>query len=1821
MKGIINRRFKILRSLGAGGMGEVFFVEDQAQQRRFALKILTPETTPETENALVEFQLLSRLDHPNLVKVYECGVVRSGPRRLHKRLFFTMDALEGHHLGEWPQAEDPEHRAEQLQSLTRDAIQGLCSIHRLGIIHGDLKCENIYLTQEGQVKLLDFGLAASTLSQNLKDIPAAKENQRLSGSVGYWAPELIRGGSRDVRSDLYALGVTLYRLASGRFPDIQHPIPLADQCPWLPASWTATVEALLSPEPNDRPGDALAAAKLFGYESESFESSTHHLQGPLIGRREEHQSIVDHVSQNPASTTWVTGQPGLGKTRLCDEVATSLRLRGYSVCTLERPGQEAYAAVKPLFRMLALAQGPNFEAPDFINNLLNTDVPSNKTASNPTRFGGPNQAHSKLIFFDQLSAFVLDCCKQRSLVILVDHCSEIDFASREWLAYVLRAGRIAKSGLHGIFAGVKKDPDLAVEALHIELEPLSFEESTDLALALTGDASRSKKLAEQSAGFPDALVLLASNALSEVGARHRLPLEDLSEMARSCLLSAVLLARPLILAELSACHPGGEQEIVEAVGQLLEKGLLRRHGGAGGASYTLRLPVLGDAVIEQFDESVVRQQRQRLFDNLSKSNAGPNELARLALKVLPTNLVELCRQAAGRSLEVHAFEEAEQVLKACLEKVKSSTNRWDLQSDLLDVYLRSGELEKAEAVAASLLAMEPVGFDRALVLKKLAEVLRSKGEQSKAASIVDQGLEHLEAHQKLADGRALTAQLHLLGSRLKASAGDFERAAEYCQNARQALRREEQEGPLGLRIDIEQSNNEVLTLDRKFYPEAGRRLKNALKTFEEKGDRDGTAMALKALGLHAFYIEDGLAAERYYLKAMDYTGPAGPNALGLLNNLAMIAQRWGDPSIAEWRLQECLTAAERMGIRSVVCRAYTNLGRLRREQGDIRGSIQALQRAAEQALQAEEPIIESAALSELGALYLKENCVKKALSAFRQARQRRLEMGDPARVAHSEVELGLLWEESGDIEAAIEHYRVALALHAARNEEEEAALIAERLLACGRRPGGTAALMTSARTDKSLTVPSEIAGACESGLWCADVAVSLAAVLALREAGDIPLSKTLFSAALRRRPKDFESRSLVQSLESLGSILSEDSQAPRVLVAALDPFDALPGFLSDRVTVLKASILLADRDLAGASKALGKISGKRSPEIELEAKFWLTRIRALAPQLEGLERGGDATCRTAYWDCVNRSRDLRNVVIQAMAASDLSGLEAARGQGRAAHSALTMAREAAARATLRLPQVLKEQWQSRLVQPSTDVVSMNSGQDRLIPMIERVLASDLSLEPLLDLVIGLLVEGTGAERGFLILKEKTGAMAFRSSRNITADEVLSARGFRGSYSLVESVANGGQTLLIADARVDQRLANNDSMQDHSTRSVLAAPITLAGEVLAVVYLEHSKVANCFDDDALDLTGAFTAKVATTIRHSRDQAEAIQSAEKRAANYLREIQRLGSKRPLLLGESPAIREARDLIDRFSGVMAPVLIIGESGTGKEIVAKALHALSPRHEQPFQAINCAAFSEELLDAELFGYRKGAFTGAFEDRSGVIESADGGTLFLDEVGDMPPSMQVKLLRVLANSEFRRIGEHRARRVSVRILAATHRHLESMIVEGSFREDLYYRLNVLKIQLPPLRSRREDIPALVSHFLEEADPNRNLRLSPAVLKSLYEQDYPGNVRELKNVILRASTLCSGTVIRVEHLMLDPIQDLGALELPAPHSTVPLNARQKAVLRELERRGGFMTTKDHCARHEVSERTGLRDLKELVEHELLQKIGSRKSAKYQLPSR
>jgi two-component system, NtrC family, response regulator PilR len=244
---------------------------------------------------------------------------------------------------------------------------------------------------------------------------------------------------------------------------------------------------------------------------------------------------------------------------------------------------------------------------------------------------------------------------------------------------------------------------------------------------------------------------------------------------------------------------------------------------------------------------------------------------------------------------------------------------------------------------------------------------------------------------------------------------------------------------------------------------------------------------------------------------------------------------------------------------------------------------------------------------------------------------------------------------------------------------------------------------------------------------------------------------------------------------------------------------------------------------------------------------------------------------------------------------------------------------------------------------------------------------------------------------------------------------------------------------------------------------------------------------------------------------------------------------------LLGESKVMCNIRSKIAKVARSQAPVYISGESGSGKELVARLIHKQSPRHEKPFIAVNCGAIPHELMESEFFGHKKGSFTGAVADKTGLFQAAEGGTFFLDEVADLPASLQVKLLRAIQEKKIRPVGEQREISVDVRLLSATHQDLGKMVHAGSFRQDLYYRINVIELSVPPLRARSSDIPQLAAHFLSVlAAANKLLEpvLSPTALTALSSYDFPGNVRELENILERALALCDGKVIEVDDLNL-----------------------------------------------------------------------------------
>ena len=409
-------------------------------------------------------------------------------------------------------------------------------------------------------------------------------------------------------------------------------------------------------------------------------------------------------------------------------------------------------------------------------------------------------------------------------------------------------------------------------------------------------------------------------------------------------------------------------------------------------------------------------------------------------------------------------------------------------------------------------------------------------------------------------------------------------------------------------------------------------------------------------------------------------------------------------------------------------------------------------------------------------------------------------------------------------------------------------------------------------------------------------------------------------------------------------------------------------------------------------------------------------------------------------------------------------------------------------------------------------------------VLGRLMAADLDLDRTLELALDLTLLASGAERGFILVKDADGKLAVERGRGLERQELPDDL----SRSILNEVLRTHDPVICQDACDDRRFSARESILATGLRSIAALPILGADPdgletLVGIIYLDDRTRAGRFDASTGEVLASLARAVAGPIQNAR-RFQAERNALTEARQRLRQAGidvRPQTRR--LVARSQAMQEVMALATRVAGETVPILIQGESGSGKELLARLIHDASPRAREPFVAGSCGALAENLLEAELFGVTKGAFTGADRDREGLFRAAHGGTLLLNEVGEMSPNCQKKLLRVLQEHEVRPVGGSQVLAVDVRLITASHRDLADMVRQGTFREDLFYRLNVVRLHLPPLRERREDISLLVEHFMDEisSDQGQRLELSQPTLARLAGHDWPGNVRELRNAVWR----------------------------------------------------------------------------------------------------
>jgi Nif-specific regulatory protein len=441
-------------------------------------------------------------------------------------------------------------------------------------------------------------------------------------------------------------------------------------------------------------------------------------------------------------------------------------------------------------------------------------------------------------------------------------------------------------------------------------------------------------------------------------------------------------------------------------------------------------------------------------------------------------------------------------------------------------------------------------------------------------------------------------------------------------------------------------------------------------------------------------------------------------------------------------------------------------------------------------------------------------------------------------------------------------------------------------------------------------------------------------------------------------------------------------------------------------------------------------------------------------------------------------------------------------------------------------------------------------------------------------LLELVFEVVPAQRGAILLTDK--------STTATNGDFVSVFGLdrlRGaeqevivSSTIAQRVLREGVALLSENV-AEELSPVSPSLNKSQPGSLLCVPLIMLGRTLGVIYLDTQEPDVHFDKDHLQLVSAIAAITAVAIENAR-HFEWLESENRR---LLADVDIEHS----MVGESAAMRQVYQVIAKVSPTDSTVLISGESGTGKELVARAIHANSKRAQQPFVAVNCAALAESLLESELFGHEKGSFTGAVGMKRGRLEIAEGGTVFLDEIGELPPPMQVKLLRVLQEHEFERVGATRTIKADIRLIAATNRDLEEAIAQGTFRRDLYYRLNVVQLEMPALRERREDIPLLANYFAAKHGEKCNRRvlgISPEAQARLLAYDWPGNVRELENAIERAVVLGSTEMLLPEDLPEAVLEtQAGRTASTTNYHDALAQTKQQIILQAMQQANGNIT--------------------------------------------
>jgi len=1604
--------------------------------RPLALKVARqPSDAEDLARFRHEVRLLSETRHPNVVEVYDFGVL---PGDLP---FLTMELLSG------------ESVAARLQGRGWDvfwdaAIQaaaGLAHIHRQGVVHMDLKPANLGLAggsaQSSEdrpvLKILDFGLAQER---------RGTLDRRIRGTLAYTAPEVLLQDDYDHRADLYSLGMSLFELATGILPSAgedreairfhlegELPDPLALR-PDMPPVLSRILVRLLRRDPGERYASAgrlladLAAAAGQPVDAAGLSFAEGRvLASRLVGRDEALGRLRADLAEAAAGrggAVVIEGEEGIGKSRLLREFRLFAAVEG---ARIGRGGGTAEAA-QPLAPFVEALRG------------VGLAVSSSGAA-------GESGRRARYRLYREIA---LDLAVQARtgppLVLLLDDLHLAGAESEELLRYLgeeLREFRVLIAASRRPAEGAAGDEESNGALRKLPLAPLGREETAHLVDACLGTASLPASFYSwvhgETRGMPGQIQQLLRHLVDDGVLHYRdgewkpsLPalarwgsspggreaqdwqrLQAVPAPEREVLDAAAVIAGAFSLSLLAALLAKDAQDLYECLASLIALGHLERLREAGGAVY--RLPQ--------------HRLQQALYTNL------PGE-RRVALH---NRLAALLEERLQQGEPGWTAAVAEHFWRGG-DRVRSLPYLLRAGAEAMAVY---GYAQAATFYGRAAEAAASDGETAARALATQAEALEGAGLYPRALRVYQDLLKRPELHREDRESAPLlTARLSLRQGRLYTRLGEHVQALE--------------------------------------SHERGLRLVSALGEPELESDlMQGKALALRDLGDWEAALETARTA-----LASTRSPQLDRQRAHLLNTLGMLYSDRGDWRRAGRLTRRGLWAAERAGDAVLCLTLRNNLGNVLWKTGRYEEALDLYRRNLAWCEETHDLWGELFALNNLGIMECSRGSWLQARDPLVRSADVARRLGARENEALSRLNLGEVEEVLGNWPRAERHYERALKLLEDMPEHPDRFGVLAQLASLDRKRGRSAEAERRARE--------ALAGAERVGDRDLLAACHYQLGLIEKDRDDLEAAGGDLLRALELWDETGTRQSLARVHLSLADLALRESDLGRAERHAAEARRRIDE-LGDRFNQAKLSSIEA------------RLASARDESETAERRFaeGVRLLEELETPYEHARSLYEWGLRT--WNVETALRRLG----RAQAEFERLGAET---ELRRAGGALDRIRE-----------------HQRL--------TAGRGGNEVLYEVVRVINSTLDLQEVLSRTMDLVLERLGAERGMIVLVNRvTRELEVAVTRNLGGN--VEEEGRLLSESVVRRVIESRAPVLAVDAMTDGRFAGAQSIVARHIVSLLCVPLAIRDRLAGAIYVDHRESRHLFGQSDLELLVAFADQAAVAIENARlySELEASRLHLKEENESLRSEILSSHSLGSLIGKSRVILDLRQMLEKVAQSPSTVLVRGESGTGKGLVARTVHSISPRRQAPFIHFNCATLPETLVESELFGHEKGAFTGAAAMKPGRFELANHGTIFLDEIGKVSMAVQAKLLRVVEDKEFERVGGTRTLKSDVRIIAATNLDLEEAIQHKEFREDLFYRLNIVPIVLPPLRERKEDIPYLVEHFL--AKISRDLgrppkELDPAVLDLFSGYSWPGNVRELEAAIHRACVLSAGGALTV----------------------------------------------------------------------------------------